>query len=87
MGAESADNCVLHRAGSKNQPTIISCFSPIGTSIDLTKKGVLHVSLCEPQVSTSERNLGKFLFARCPYTGGLIFPKGTKNQLCSKRAQ
>ncbi|PDP55744.1 hypothetical protein CLI74_08515 [Porphyromonas gingivalis] len=25
MGAESADNCVLHRAGSKNQPTIASC--------------------------------------------------------------
>ncbi|WP_179857724.1 hypothetical protein [Porphyromonas gingivalis] len=25
MGAESADNRVLHRAGSKNQPTIASC--------------------------------------------------------------
>ena len=25
MGAESADNCVLHRAGSKNQLTIASC--------------------------------------------------------------
>ncbi|WP_179856880.1 hypothetical protein [Porphyromonas gingivalis] len=25
MGAESADNRVLHRVGSKNQPTIASC--------------------------------------------------------------
>ncbi|BAG33497.1 hypothetical protein PGN_0978 [Porphyromonas gingivalis ATCC 33277] len=29
MGAESADNRVLHRAGSKKQPTIVSYFSPI----------------------------------------------------------
>ncbi|WP_257013203.1 hypothetical protein [Porphyromonas gingivalis] len=41
MGAESADNRVLHRAGSKKQLTIIPYFSPIGTSIDLTRKGVL----------------------------------------------
>ncbi|WP_256995313.1 hypothetical protein [Porphyromonas gingivalis] len=26
---ESTDNRVLHRAGSKNQPTIVSYFSPI----------------------------------------------------------
>ncbi|WP_304297523.1 hypothetical protein [Porphyromonas gulae] len=68
MGAESADNRVLHRAGSKKQPTIASCivqearisrqsrpascreqetadnhslFLAIGTSIDLTRKGIL----------------------------------------------
>ena len=112
MGAESADNRVLHRAGSKNQLTIASCIvqearisrqsRPASCrKQESTDNRVLHHAGSKNQLTIvsyfspiwrgkeyfSNGNLGKFLFARCPYTGGLTFPEDTKNQLCSKRAQ
>jgi len=90
MGAESADNRVLHRAGSKNQLTIASCIVQEARNSRqsfLISRLSAQALIWRGKEYFSDGNLVKFLFARCPYTGGLTFPEDTKNLLCSKRAQ